>query len=221
MRRSLFALATFACVAYAPAQTFLGPTPYLQFADSPWVSETFDYFHLETVEDHLFNTPGATLAGGSVTSSMFGLSSLVDSVDEDDGSVNGTNGFNGTFGDSLFHTGTIIIAFNEGVLGTLPTHAGLVWTDGAGTVTFEAFDSLGVSLGTSTGSHADPSTTGATAEDRFYGVIHTGGISRIEIRNSGGALETDHVQYGAVPEPGTLAALGLGAAAFLRRRRAR
>lgn len=176
MSRSLIFLAALSCISYAPAQTFLGPTPYLQFADSPWFGVTFDYFHLETVEDNLFNAPGATLATGIVTSSGFGLSSLVDSVDEDDGSVNGTNGFGGTFGDSLFSASTITISFSAGVLGSLPTHAGLVWTDGSGTITFEAFDSLGASLGTVTGNHADLSVAGTTAEDRFYGVIHGGGF---------------------------------------------
>lgn len=206
-------------MAHAPAQTFLGPNPYFQFADSPWAGLTFDYFHLETVEDQLFNSPGATLTTGFVTSSFFGLSSIVDSVDEDDGAINGTNGYNGFFGDSLYSSGKIVITFNAGVLGSLPTHAGIVWTDGSGTATFEAFDSLGVSLGTIQGSHADLNFSGGTAEDRFYGVIHAGGISRIEIRNSVAFVEADHVQYGAVPEPGTLAALGLGAAALSRRRR--
>lgn len=196
---------------------FLTPTPYLQFSDSPWATNTFDYFHLETVEDHLVNTPGATLANGIVTSTSFGLGPIVDSVDEDDGSVNGTNGFNGVFGDSLFGS-TIRINFSASVLGNLPTHAGMVWTDG-GIATFEAFDENGVSLGEITNNSADGSSFGATAEDRFFGVIHSGGISAIQFKNT--TTEADHLQYGyaAVPEPFTLGALGFGALLLARKRR--
>lgn len=218
MKHIAFTLAAVAVAGVSSAATFLGPTPYLQASDSPWASGTFNYFHLDDVEDHAINTPGATLTQGIVTSSSFGLSSIVDSVDEDDGSINGTNGFNGAFGDSLFG-GVIEVTFDVNVLGNLPTHAGIVWTDGGTTVTFEAFDANGTSLGTLTGSHSDGGVNGGTAEDRFYGVEHQGGISRILI--SSGSTEADHLQYGyaPVPEPATMTLLGLGAIAALRRKR--
>lgn len=38
----------------------IGPSPYLSFADSPFNGGSFSYFHLETFEDHLLNTPGVT-----------------------------------------------------------------------------------------------------------------------------------------------------------------
>ncbi|MBC8139576.1 MAG: PEP-CTERM sorting domain-containing protein, partial [Fibrella sp.] len=120
------------------------------------------------------------------------------------------------------------VTFGVAALGTLPTHAGLVWTDGSGPIQFEAFDALGGSLGIIDASHADGSSSGTTAEDRFYGVTNAGGISSITIRNGGG-IEADHVQYGTlqdvvtVPEAGTLpllgGALGLCAGAFVVRRR--
>ncbi|MGE9267508.1 MAG: hypothetical protein ACQKBY_05385, partial [Verrucomicrobiales bacterium] len=46
----------------------------------------------------------------------------------------------------------------------------------------------------------DGSVAGETAEDRFFGVIHDGGILRIQY--VGGSLEFDHLQVGTIPEPG-------------------
>ncbi len=212
--RSFAALLLAGTGALAGAQTFLGPTPYLQASDSPWTGVSFDYFHLDDIEDKALNTPGATLASGIVTSSSFGPG-LTDSVDGDDGLIDGIGA-----GESLFANGPIRINFSEAVLGTLPTHAGIVWTDGVTGGTFEALDRNGSSLGTISGTHASSGFTGQTDEDRFYGVEYQDGISAIIIRSPGSAVEADHVQYGyaPVPEPGIMAALGLGALALRRRR---
>ncbi|MEP6656634.1 MAG: IPTL-CTERM sorting domain-containing protein [Betaproteobacteria bacterium] len=51
---------------------------------------------------------------------------------------------------------------------------------------------------------ADASITGTTAEDRFFGVTNPGGISAIQISNTSGGIEVDHLQYGifgAAPPP--------------------
>ena len=167
-------------------------------ADSPFFAsiqagETF----LETFEDGLLNTPGVTTSAGA----PFGPASNADSVDGDDGNIDGF----GTAGRSFFSgsgpTG-ITFTFSDTALGSFPTQAGIVWTDaGAGaTVTFEAFDAVGASLGVvGPLPLADGSNSGQTAEDRFFGAVNPAGISAIHISNSSGGIEVDHLQYGVFP----------------------
>jgi hypothetical protein len=175
------------------AQTFLGPTPYLSQNDSPFAAliGTSGFF-LETFEDGALNTPGVTASTGSV----IGPGGLTDSVDADDGVIDGS----GTNGHSMFaipgSTG-ITFTFDAAVLGGLPTRVGIVWTDGEGTTTFEAFGPGGVPLGQiGPVAIADASVAGTTAEDRFFGVINASGISSIRISNTVGGIEVDHLQYG-------------------------
>lgn len=195
----------------------IGPTPYLSVADSPFNPAAFSVFYLEDFEDGLLNTPGLSASSSCVTNTACFIGSLVDSVG---------NGGNETQGHSLFAGGSITLIFDAAVLGSLPTAAGLVWTDGANPITFEAFDQNGVSLGIIIDNHADNSIQGTTAEDRFYGATNSGGISRLSISDPAG-IEIDHVQYGlgpltsAVPEPASWAMMWLGFAAIgwrLRRR---
>jgi len=175
------------------AQTFHGPTTYVSPADSPFPLGGGG-FVLEDFEDGLLNSPGVTAPLGFVTSTHYGAS-LTDSVDSDDGVINGTC----ANGDSYYgNTAIVRFQFNALALGGLPRKAGLVWTDGGpnATVTFEAFDGSGVSLGTvvATG-QGDNTYFNTTAEDRFYGVEYSGGISEIKISHTFGGLEVDHLQY--------------------------
>ncbi len=190
------------------AQTLIGPSPYLSFADSPFnalsTNGGLSYFYLETFEDNLFNTPGVSANNGVVVAP----GTYTDSVDGDDGVIDGF----GNGGHSFFGYGPVTFTFNASTLGALPTHAGIVWTDGQNP-TFEAFDALGVSLGTLIGTSADNSITGTTGEDRFYGAYNPNGISAISI--SAPSWEVDHLQFGlavTVPEPATTAMLAGGAA---------
>lgn len=170
---------------------FLGPTPYKSAADSPFTGVAFDYFHLENFETGAFSVPGVTKSAGV----FLGPSGNTDSVDADDGVIDGF----GKAGRSLFqsagNTG-VTFTFNAATLGSLPTYVGIVWTDGFATITFEAFDNNGVSLGTVQGAHADGSTAGTTGEDRFYGAVFAGGISKVKLKNSSGGVEMDHLQFG-------------------------
>ena len=166
--------------AVAASTTFLGPSAYLSFGDSPFSGVSFSFFHLEDFEDGALNEPGLSASSGQV---LF-PGSFQDSVDGDDGAVDGS----GTGGHSWLGASSITFSFDGGVLGSLPTHAGIVWTDvgfasptdGFDSVTFEAFDGASASLGTiGPVSVGDGLKTGQTAEDRFFGVAYGGGISSI------------------------------------------
>ena len=66
----------------------LEPIPYLSRADSPFKGVVFPaYSHFEDFEDHLLNTPGVTSSSNTMSSS-FGPT-LIDSIDGDDGTIDG------------------------------------------------------------------------------------------------------------------------------------
>lgn len=218
--------------AQAATATFITSAPYVQFSDSPFASIASGNpnFFLENFEDGALNTPGVTASAGNVVG-QFGS---VDSVDGDDGSIDG----NGNAGHSWYSSGatSLSFSFSAGALGQLPTRVGIVWTDiglngpgapfGVGSFAVRAFDSNGASLGGVLFDNlGDGLVTGATAEDRFFGAIFAGGISRISITSLDGSgdWEVDHLQYGIapVPVPGAvwMLAPALAGLAGLRRKR--
>jgi hypothetical protein len=215
----------------ALAQTTLfGPSAYLSVADSPFATDPG--LLVETFEDGLFNLPGVSAVPGASTFTpiVSGPGSFTDSVDADDGLIDG----NGSGGHSLSFSPNspneqfgVSIVFDPLVIGGFPTRVGFVWTDGSNVgaakiVTFfgpagELLGEIGpVSIG-------DGLFSGTTAEDRFFGAESSVGISRIFFRSptSGNNFELDHLQYVAVPEPATLAGLAGLAVIALRRRPAR
>ena len=185
----------------APPKFFNPEGAYLSFDDSPFKDESFAYFHLETFEDGAFNSPGVSVSGGGLRTPAGGLT---DSVDGDDGAIDGS----GSDGHSWHSDGaaSMRFTFDEAELGSLPTHAGIVFTDlsSPGELIFEAFDAEGQSLGQiGPVDVGDDSSAGTTAEDRFFGVAHSDGISAIELTTDASQLdlEVDHLQYGLANLP--------------------
>ena len=182
--------------------TFYGPASYLSSRDSPFFGTKFSYFYLEDFEDGSLNTPGVTASSGW---SVISGNNDVDSVDADDGVIDGKGNTGKSF-FSNFVSNRLTFTFNAAALGgNLPTHAGIVWTDANASanrrqVEFSALDSSGTSLG-SIGPFelGDNVINGTTAEDRFLGVYNPSGISSITISMPGSNnWEVDHLQYGSV-----------------------
>ena len=194
------------------AAEFFGPIPYLGRADSPFVPGEFDRFFLEDFEDGEQNIPGVSFdfardfgvsSGLNIFVQSFGS---IDNVDEDDGVIDGRGDMGGTL--SLLGNPRggasqgVEFTFDANELGDLPTHAGIVWTDGSPgeTIIFEALDAAGqVILSEREEGIGDRSFAGTTAEDRFFGVSYVAGISAFRVygeqlgRN---AFEVDHLQIG-------------------------
>jgi hypothetical protein len=169
-------------------QFFQPSSSYRSVNDSPFIALGLTNFQLEDFEDATL-TPGWSVDRGEANPAR----ALRDSVDGDDGTFDN----NGSNGNSLLDLSSrgITVTFNPNQLGgKLPTHVGVVWTDGRDAITFEAFGPTGESLGTLTGTHADNQTAGSTVEDRFYGVSNNAGISKIRLQSS--SIELDHLQYG-------------------------
>jgi hypothetical protein len=161
---------------------------------SPFEGVAFDsYFHLENFEDGALDAAGVTTSSSTLSSS-FGAG-LVDSVDCDDGVVDGTC----AGCDALYGNGSLEVGFDAGVLGQLPSHVGMVWTDGGAdsSVTITGYDaSDSVIYSESVPGIGDTSIYGTVEEDRFFGIVHYEGIKRVTVLNSTGGVEIDHLQYG-------------------------
>ena len=102
----------------AAATIFFGPTPYLSSADIP------ASFYQGGAPTGLENFEDGVLSFG-ITASIgliLGPGTLTDSVDADDGAIDGS----GSAGSSFFATTSLTFTFPG-----LPTAVGLVWTDGA------------------------------------------------------------------------------------------
>jgi hypothetical protein len=219
----VIALATACAAAPVSAAIVFGPSPYLSATDLPAGFFAGAPSLLEDLEDNSLHPSLSASAGSIIGAAQFG--SLVDSVDADDGVIDGL----GQNGRSWFSgNGAGGVTFTYVGAGPLPTAFGIVWTDGGGSVTFEALDGSNIVVASGIfGGFADGSSSGTTGEDRFIGVTHEEGIKAIRVSNSAGGIELDHIQYGTmmapVPEPGTwmLVSLGLGCVGVAQRRRRR
>lgn len=212
--RYLMATATVLSLAIGPAAMagstvyFNSSQHYYTAADSPCASAS--NFHLENFESGALTLAGVTAIHGHVK----GPSSSTDSVDGDDGNVNGSGktGHSYSSGSSK----SITFKFSSGNQG-MPTMAGLVWTDGHAnsTIVFKAWDKSGNLIGKIKVTLGDLMHSGQTGEDRFLGMASTKGISKIKIASNYAGFEIDHLQFGygynfaVVPLP---PALGMGVA---------
>ena len=164
------------------------PFNYLELADSPWLDQPG--FAVTDCEEGFFDLLGVTPSTGGVA----GPSNITDSVDGDDGAIDGC----GADGYSFFSgNGNIGITFtlDPDLIGYAPTRVGLVWTDGFNLITFEAFDLDGNSLGITNATFGDADFACGTSEDHFFGYEHEDGIGAIKISNFVGGIEVDHIQY--------------------------
>jgi hypothetical protein len=209
----LVAISSAAISAPGWAATMFGPSAYLSSADIP-----ASFYQggaplvLEDLEDNSLDASLSASAGAIIGFAQFG--GLIDSVDADDGTIDG----NGQNGRSWFNgDGAAGVTFTYVGAEPLPTAFGIVWTDGGGIITLQAFDGNGVKIVDEVfAGIPDVSVSGTTAEDRFLGVTDAGGIKAIRVSNSSGGIELDHIQYGTmmapVPEPTTWALMLLGLA---------
>ena len=185
---------------------FFGPTSYLSEADIPqgFVPQPDCpdcVFEIETFEDNSLDF-GLSISEGEIAGPGFstGTEDLTDSVDGDDGVIDGTGQTN--------NGGYSYFTFENSITVTLPSlmqSAGVVWTDGDTNLTdviFEAFDQNGNSIGTINGGDiADDQFTGQTAEDSFFGITFgdgvTTGVTSFTITNvqAGSGIEIDHIIF--------------------------
>ncbi|MCI0363638.1 MAG: VPLPA-CTERM sorting domain-containing protein [Phycisphaerales bacterium] len=209
-----------ACPAATAATTFFfnANQSYVNSGSSPYAGSV----QLENFEDGVLNLAGVTANGGKVK----GSGSKTDSVDGDDGNINGL----GNQGHSFTSGNKKSITFHfSGQGNAMPTMAGVVWTDGKhdSTVTFKAWDKNGDFIGKIKVTLGDLVKTGTTGEDHFLGLTSNKGISKIQIASNYAGFEIDHLQFGyalglsAVPLPPAVAMglAGLAGVAMMGRRR--
>jgi hypothetical protein len=209
-RIGLLALVLFVSgAARADAGTVFGPIrPYEQFSDSPFATQTFNYFYLETFEEGALTAPGVNASAGFVIGPGF----AVDSVEPFGSPNQGHSFFSGDGPTGIKFT------FDAGVLGHLPTSAAIAWTDGYVPITFQAFDAANNLIGTVTDSTPGDFGDGDGNPEHFrlFGAIDSGGIKSIYINcgvGIGGGIEVDDLQYGfnSVPEPAAFTLFCIGA----------
>lgn len=163
--------------------TLIDPVPYSLFAASPSARALFDYSELEHLEDCLFHASEGLAAQGIAPRPA----SMRDWVDADSlASGSGNSGYTWYFNG----VSSITFTFSAALLGALPNHAGLIWTDaglanvreGSDSILFEAFDTANNLLGIiGPSALGDGLFAGQTAEDRFFGITSASGIESVRI----------------------------------------
>jgi hypothetical protein len=239
-RAAALGLALLAPTGGASAATLFGPTPYTSVADvpvgfyasgAPDVLENFDEFVRQPDGSYLIDFPAGVTFGGIGNTGLrlalpFGegvpqvFDPTVDSV--------GTGGqFGGASLSVQPEPNRIVTRIGFGFFAAtradLPTAAGIVWTDGPrGLYTFEflgrneffntiTLAEVTLTLGDDTFLGTNPDGTRNTAEDRFVGLTHAGGITGFSVTSaSAGIFELDDLQWGRMAEPPAVVPLPAG-----------
>jgi hypothetical protein len=183
----------------AQSQTLYGGSPYVTRQDSPLDPQP-PASQVETFEDGSFDLVGLDLS----PSTILGPGPLTDSVDGDDGLLDGSGNGGWSLAVASGSNG-LTITFDADTLGGLPTTFGIVWTDGApqSEVFLELFDEHGV-LYEFIGINpvGDAELDGGTGEDRFLGVQGDLPLGAVRIRSvppgDDAPMEVDHLQFGDV-----------------------
>lgn len=184
----------------------LGPTPYARRADSPFQCDA-GTFVFDDFEQGAIHLPGVTVTLPPTQEKKGELRAFtgvaIDSVDEDDGAVDGGRCMKPDGGScaALYTPDGLRGITLEWDAGALPQFVGLAWTDGRKFIRFEAFganqESLGVWGPDAGPGFPDGAQDGQTQEDRFFGAVSADGISKVWIGCDGaGGMEIDHVHYG-------------------------
>jgi hypothetical protein len=179
--------------------TLVNPIPYTSFASNSYVRALFDCFDVEDLEDSSLSASGDPALHGMAPRSA----GLPDLVVEDANSILES----GASGRTWYFNGVSSITFTFGaaLLGALPTHAGLVWTNlglanvrkGFDSVLFEAFDTMNNSVGlVGPSALGDGLFAGQTVEDRFFGITSASGIGSVRISLLNSTQQgLDNLQY--------------------------
>ena len=245
-------LVTAQAVVVRAAVTAVGPFPYLSAADSPFLGDPSLVTQIEDFEDGLLNVPGIVNIPippppfpvfpppGDGIGIVVGPGVETDSVDGDDGSIDGSGNAGHSLRSNYFDTSilgpvgpAIFFAFLPDSHGNYPAAFGFVWTDGR-PFTWLSHLSLEVNasavfIGGNSPFLGDSTFTGETSEDRFFGVRSSAGLRSLRIETFIFSLEgidyfeLDHLQIGypAVPEPTSFVLAALATAAtfyFISRR---
>ncbi len=213
------------------AFTFLGPTPYLSTADSPFpVDGSNPNFYLEDFEDGELNTPGIYqplhyLFGTAFHGEVMGPSEFTSSVDADDGVIDGSGSAGHSFRSRALFVApdipqlnqvSIRFEFDTAALGYVPSVFGFVWTDGPPGISvgdglalhFLIYDINGMRSDLLIRPTVSAERNGRAFNDIFLGAIVDAGIAQVNIfanyRGESGPMpyiQIDHVQYGLLPVP--------------------
>ncbi len=190
---SLTALAISTAAAASDALVVLYGQPYTKVADSSLfgaMSLDDDYW-CETFEDGLVNIPGLSMSGGVIATP----GGQTDSVDADDGSIDGSGNGGRSYRATL--GSPITINVSSAALAGLPERLAFAWTDGPqnSTLTITVTTGTGAAFVRTVGPLGDAGSGGATAEDRLVAVTASDGIAQVVIASGGATFEIDHVQF--------------------------